>query len=89
MIMGGGIAGENASMPLLAVRLSRYLMRPVFDRTGMPGSFHFLFRYSAAILIDVTSTIFTSVQGLGLKLEPARGPVETIVIDHAEKPSAN
>ncbi len=26
---------------------------------------------------------------LGLKLEATKGPVKTIVIDHAEKPSAN
>jgi len=35
-------------------------------------------------------TIFNVLQEqLGLKLEPTKGPVKTIVIDHAEKPSAN
>jgi uncharacterized protein (TIGR03435 family) len=26
---------------------------------------------------------------LGLKLEPAKGPVDTLVVDHIEKPSEN
>lgn len=35
-------------------------------------------------------TLFAAIQDqLGLKLESKKGPVETLVIDHAEKPSEN
>jgi uncharacterized protein (TIGR03435 family) len=39
---------------------------------------------------DPTVSIFSSLEGIGLKLEPRKAPVEVIVIDHAEKtPTAN
>lgn len=34
-------------------------------------------------------SIFTAVQQLGLRLESTKGPVEVLVIDHVERPSAN
>src|SRR5262249_44754853 len=41
-------------------------------------------------LDDSAPTIFTAIQEqLGLRLEGARGPVDVIVIDSAEKPSDN
>lgn len=89
-ILGDGLWGTNISMQLLASRLSAYLEHPVLDRTGLKGSFDFKYEYhSGDAQPDVVASILTAVQGLGLKLEPAKGPVETFVIDHAEKPAEN
>ena len=89
-INGDGVAGKNISMPVLAQRLSRYLKKPVFDQTGLKGFFDFRYDYATdEAQPDIISCILTSLQGIGLKLKPSEGPVETIVVDHAEKPSAN
>jgi uncharacterized protein (TIGR03435 family) len=90
-----GIAGKNIAMPLMAVRLSRYLERPVIDKTGMSGSFDFEYKNeevdanAEVTRDDIVSSILTSVRGIGLKLTPAKAPMETIVIDQVKKPSPN
>jgi uncharacterized protein (TIGR03435 family) len=90
MISGDGMAGQNISMPILASRLSRYLERPVLDQTEITGFFDFKFVYAAdEPHPDVVSAILASAQGIGLRLASGRGPVETITIDHVEKPSSN
>ena len=89
-VSGSGIAGENATMQLLAVRLTGYLRRQVLDQTGLKGAFDFTFELQPDdSQPDVIASIFASMQGLGLKLEAAKRPVETLVIDHAEKPAEN
>jgi uncharacterized protein (TIGR03435 family) len=92
---GTGVAGQNVSMPLLAERLSRYLKRPIIDKTEITGSFDFKFRTNdldptvPVMGEDVINSIFTSIKGIGLKLVPAKAPITTIVIDRAERPSPN
>ncbi len=87
-VRGDGIAGKNVTMPILADRLSAYVGRPVLDRTGITGFYDFRYDYlSGDPHPDVISTIITSVGQLGLKLEAGKGPVETIVIDRAGKPT--
>jgi uncharacterized protein (TIGR03435 family) len=88
-----GLVGQNASMTLLAVRLNSILQQPVLDETGLSGSFDFksalLGNDPNAGYQDIVASILTSVQDMGLKLKSAKGPVETIVIDHIEQPSPN
>ena len=64
----------------------------MLDQTGLKGSYDFKYQYLDPFeeeRPDVIYTILKSVQAIGLKLDPGRGPVDTIVIDHVEKPSAN
>jgi uncharacterized protein (TIGR03435 family) len=69
------------------------LQRPVRDETGLKGTFDFKFGGSDEAAHqdyqDFVSGVIMSVQGIGLKLKSAKGPVETIVIDHVEQPSPN
>ena len=91
-IIGDGLVGTNISMPELAWRLSGWLQRPVLDQTGLTGSYDFKYQFSEDSPDERGDPVFVlmaSVQAIGLKLEAGRGPVETIVMDKAEKPSAN
>ncbi len=65
--------------------------RPVVDKTGLSGAYDMTLDWAvdnSATLNDAAAgpSLFTALQEqLGLKLESAKGPVETIVVDHAER----
>ncbi len=85
-----GISGMNITMPSLAKRLSSPVGRLVLDRTGLEGSYDFKYEYHALDgQADGISVLMTSLEAIGLKLQSAKGPVETLVIDSAERPDAN
>ncbi len=68
----------------------------VIDQTGLKGAYDFTLNFSpeqnatADATAETDPPMFTAIQQqLGLKLVPSKGPVDVIVIDHIEQPSAN
>ncbi|WP_256369658.1 TIGR03435 family protein [Granulicella sp. L56] len=93
----GLLAVQGFSMEGLASLLSGYgdVGRKVVDKTGLKGRYDFTLRWApndrAITASDASGpSIFTAIQeDLGLKLEPSRTMLDTIVVDHAEKPTEN
>jgi uncharacterized protein (TIGR03435 family) len=90
------IHAAGVSMEALAARLSKRgnLGRPVRDATGLAGPWDFDLSwqlYEAPPEANSLPALFEALQNqLGLRLVPATGPVETLVIDHLEqKPTEN
>ncbi len=94
----------GASMWQLAHDLPSLVGRPVVDRTGLSGTYDLALDRATDLSGPTASaamkegpdanapgpSIFTMIQEqLGLKLEPTKGPVEVLVIDHIERPSEN
>jgi uncharacterized protein (TIGR03435 family) len=75
----------------LAPALSVLVDRTVVDRTTLIGPFNGRLTWSENQAPDATgASLFTALQEqLGLKLEPTHGPVEVLVIDHIEPPTAD
>ena len=92
-------------MARLADTIGGYTDRIAIDRTGLKGEYDFKLDWaqdhpgenSPSMLdslreeVGLTGpSVFMAVQEqLGLKLQPTKGPVEILVVDGAEKVSAN
>jgi len=64
--------------------------RPVVDKTGLDGSYDCEASWSRDGADGPGQSFFTAIQEqMGLKLEPEKGNVETVVVDHADRPSEN
>ena len=93
MIFGQGrlISYGMTVTQLAEMGLSRSVLRPVVDRTGLTGSYTWNLEWAPddapAANGDLPSLMTALVEQLGLKLESTRGPVEVIVIDRVERPT--
>lgn len=87
------VRGCAASVSKLAETLGRNLGQPLWDQTGLQGTYDFDFQYSqdvsTGIQPDAPSLATALREDLGLSLQKQKGPVETLVVDSVEAPSGN
>jgi uncharacterized protein (TIGR03435 family) len=78
-------------MPRFLQFLSTETGRPVLDKTGLAARpFELRWLPSEPTPADSLPGIFTAIQEqLGLKLEPQKGPVDTLVVNAVEPPGLN
>jgi uncharacterized protein (TIGR03435 family) len=75
---------EASPLKVLVNMLANTLGSPVVDKTGLEGLYDYTFEWP-----DAGSSLFVSLDQLGLKLEAKKEFVEVLVMDRAEHPSAN
>lgn len=92
-VQDGSFVFADASITDFAAKLSllRGIDLPVVDQTGIQGVFDITLKSAASAILDPDGpSLLTLVQEqLGLRLVPAKSPVEVLVIDQVGKPSEN
>lgn len=102
---GTALTFRNSPMSQITAVLQNFLDKPVVDQSGLSDRYDFTVTFTldagqavrlggapvpAADNPDAAPDIFAAFQQqLGLKLEPAKAPVDVMVIDQVEKPSEN
>jgi uncharacterized protein (TIGR03435 family) len=92
--------GRNVTLAMLGTSMPAQtgmaaVPRPVVDATGLKGGYDFWMEWTPEDTSEVNNgesggTFRDALKNqLGLKLQPANGPVEVLVIDHVEEPTAN
>ena len=100
----GNVRAQGIEIGTFVQGLTRYLKRPVVDKTGLTGRYDFTLHYAPEARAQAPSSgavdngaldpagpsLFTAIQEqLGLKLEAKKDPLAIIVIEHVERPSGN
>jgi uncharacterized protein (TIGR03435 family) len=99
MMSPGRLSYVGMDVDRLAMMCAQMTGRKVVNKTGLTGKYDYTLDWTASegpaaaaagSEPDVSQpSVFTVVQDqLGLKLEAQKGPVEYIVVDHAEKPES-
>jgi uncharacterized protein (TIGR03435 family) len=94
---GNALRGVPIGALLALLRISPAVDRLVYDKTGLKGNFDFEFYFAPPFIlgpsgavpnpdVDAGPTVFTALRDqLGFKLEPAKGPVDVLVIERIER----
>jgi uncharacterized protein (TIGR03435 family) len=95
----GSYTGQQVTVPVLLNWLKGATGRPVVDKTGLTGKYDIALRWTpdlgpsspdSAPPEDTGPSIFKALEEqLGLKLEPTKGTIPTLIIDHIEPPTEN
>jgi len=93
--MPGKLNHNAMGMDLLTRLLARFERDTVIDQTGLPGQFEIHLEWEPATRNNPDSpsgpSVYTALQEqLGLRLIRQKGPVDILIVDHAEQvPAAN
>jgi uncharacterized protein (TIGR03435 family) len=97
----GGVEAVGVPITSLLPILGSQLPRSIIDQTGLTGLFDYHFDVGLGppnsspqseddpAYQDTLATVTSALQKLGLKIQPAKGAEDIIVIDHVERPSEN
>jgi uncharacterized protein (TIGR03435 family) len=94
------LSGRSIEIRQLAAGMTALLNRLTIDKTGLTGRFDVELTWTPEQFSSSAATaaaddfrepsIFTALQEqLGLRLVPGKGPVDVLIVDHAERPSEN
>ncbi len=100
--VSGRIFSKRMAMPILVLLLSRFTGQPVVNMTGLDGFYEVHLEWTPENLaasgaaestasVQSGPSVYTALQEqLGLKLESRKGPLDILIVDHAEKtPTVN
>ena len=94
--LGFQLTADNYGLDYLAAWLADETHSPVADKTGLSQKYDLALQWSEDLAGAPSAgdapypLIFTALQEqLGLKLEPSKIPLDTVIIDHIDPPSAN
>ena len=99
MMSRGSYTGQQVTVAALLNLLKGASGRPVVDKTGLTGKYDISLHWApdlgasspgSAPPDDTLPSIYTALEDhLGLKLEPTKGTIPTLIIDHIEPPTEN
>ncbi len=90
----GSLTGHFTPMNYFAWLLGLFVDRPVVDRTGLKDVYDFTLTWNPDLTTDPQPDsapgLFEALRRqMGLRLDAQNGPLEVLVIDHAERPDPN
>lgn len=94
--LGFQLTANNYGLNSFAAWLAQETHSPVADKTGLSKKYDLALQWSEDLAAAPASgdppypLIFTALQEqLGLKLDPTKVPIDTVIIDHIDRPSEN